>query len=192
VVRARSRHPLLGVAGSFRAVVQADGTFQVPSLAPARYLVRADLPVNPNGATWTVKSAILQDRDLADRPLEAVPGAGEASSVVVTFTDHAGEISGRLIDASGRPVTRYTIVVFTQDRSLWLTNVRRIRAVQPATDGAFAVGGLPAGDYGIAAVEGIDPETIADPAVLSQLVASAVKVTLGDGERKRQDLKVGG
>ncbi len=97
----------------------------------------------------------MNDCDLADRLLQATAGTGEVSDVVVTFTDRAAEISGRLIDASGRPVTPYSIVVFTQDRSLWLPNARRIRSAQPATDGSFAVSGLPAGEYAIAAAEKI-------------------------------------
>jgi hypothetical protein len=181
--------PLPGVSSTFRAVMQADGTFQVPSLAPGSYLVRADTPA---GTPWVVKSAIVDDRDLADRPLPAVAGAGEVSDVVVTFSHRGAEISGRLIDASGRPVTRYSIVVFTQDRTLWLPHARRIRSAQPATDGSFAIGGLPAGEYAIAAVEEIQSDELADPAFLSQLLASSFKVTLGEGERKQQDLKVGG
>ena len=184
-------NPIPGVASTFRAALQPDGTFQVPSLAPGNYVVRAD-PAAAAGTPWTLKSAIVSDRDLADRPVLANPGAGELSDVVVTFTDRPAEISGRLIDASGRPVARYSILVFTPDRSLWLPNARRIRVAQPATDGSFAVSGLPAGEYAIAAVEETQPGDLANPAFLSQLLRSAFKITLSEGERKRQDLKTGG
>ena len=184
--------PIPGVSSTFRAAVQADGTFQVPSIAPGSYIVRADVPAAPSGARWILKSAIVNDRDLADRPLQATTGADEVSDVVVTFTDRAAEISGRLIDASGRPVTRYSIVVFTQDQSLWLSNARRIRSAQPATDGSFAVSGLPAGEYAIAAVADLEDTDLSDAGFLSQLLASAFKLTLAEGDKKRQDLRVGG
>jgi hypothetical protein len=183
-------NPMPGVASTFSAALKPDGTFQVPSLPPGSYVVRAD-PAARTGAPWTLMSAIVNDRDLADRPILANPGAGELSDVVVTFTDRPAEISGRLIDASGRPVARYSIVAFTPDRSLWLPNARRIRVAQPATDGSFAISGLPAGEYAIAAVEEIQSGDLADSAFLSQLLASAFKITLKDGERKRQDLKIG-
>ena len=111
---------------------------------------------------------------------------------MVTFTDRVAEISGRLIDASSRPVTRYSIVVFTQDRSLWLPNARRIRAARPATDGSLWSSGLPAGDYAMAAVEDAEDADLSDAAFLSQLLASAFKVTLAEGENEGQDFRVGG
>jgi hypothetical protein len=182
--------PLLGTASSPRAFVNPDGTFRFSSLAPGTYLLRATLPHAATGAQWTLKSAIVNGRDLADRPLDATSG-GSLDGLVVTFTDRTAEVSGRLIDAAGRPVTRYSIVVCTVDRTLWLPGARRIRSARPATDGSFAVTGLPAGEYAIAAVEDLEDSYLADPAFLARLLASAYTVTLADGERKRQDLKVG-
>ena len=184
--------PMPGVSSTFRAALKPDGTFEVPSLAPGSYVVRADAAATPAGVRWILKSAIVNDRDLADRPLQAVAGADEVSNVVVTFTDRTAEISGRLIDASGRPVTRYSIVVVTQDRSLWLPNARRLRLAQPATDGSFAVSDLPAGEYAIAAIENAEDADLSDAGFLSQLLASALKLTLAEGEKKRQDLRTGG
>jgi hypothetical protein len=135
---------------------------------------------------------MLNGRDLADVPLAVDAGANDLEGLVVTFTDRAASISGRLVDPGGQPVTRYSIVVATTDRSLWLPNARRIRAVQPATDGSFTVSGLPAGEYAIAAAEDVEAADLADPAFLEQLLAAAFKVTLADGEQKRQDLRVGG
>jgi hypothetical protein len=38
----------------------------------------------------------------------------------------------------------------------------------------------------------VEAADLADPAFLEQLLAAAFKVTLADGEQKRQDLRVGG
>jgi hypothetical protein len=183
--------PLTGVSSTFRAAVQPGGTFRVPSLAPGSYLMRADLPPSSNGARWVLKSAMVNGRDLADRPIAAAADGTQLAGVVVTFTDRPSEISGRLIDASGRPVTRYSIVVVTRDRSLWLPSARRIRASQPATDGSFIVSDLPAGEYAIAAVEDLEEADLSNAAFLSELLASAFTLTLSEGEQKRQDLRVG-
>ena len=57
---------------------------------------------------------------------------------------------------------------------------------------SFAVAGLPAGDYAIAAVSNADASDLADPAFLARLLPSAYKFALTDGEKKKQDLSVGG
>jgi len=185
-------NPIPGVASTFRAAVQADGTFRIQSVAPGRYLMRVDVPVATAGARWTLKSAVANGRDFADRPVVAGGDGSQLSGVVATFTDRAAQVSGRLIDGSGRPVTRYSVVVFTQDRSLWLPGGRRIRAVRPATDGSFDISGLPSGDYAIAAIENAEDADLSDVAFLSEALASAFKVTLTEGEITRQDFRVGG
>jgi hypothetical protein len=185
-------NPLPGVPSTFRAAMQPDGTFRIPSVAPGRYLARVDASAATAAAQWTLKSAVVSGRDIADRPLVAAPEAGELRGAVVTFTDRAAQISGRLVDVSGRAVTRYSILVVTQDRSLWLPNARRIRSVRPATDGSFEIGGLPSGDYAIAAVENAEDADLSDAGFLSEVLTSAFTLTLADGEHKRQDFRVGG
>jgi hypothetical protein len=133
---------------------------------------------------------MLNGRDLADGAFDLKPGA-DVEGLALTFTDRAGAIAGRLVDTEGRPVTRYSVVVFTVERSLWLPNARRIKLAQPATDGSFSVGGLPAGDYAIVAAENVEDADVGDPAFLSPLLAVAYKVTVAEGETRRQDLTVG-
>jgi hypothetical protein len=62
--------------------------------------------------------------------------------------------------------------------------------VRPATDGGFAVTGLPGGAYAIAAVEHAEDVVLTDPAFLAQLLASSVAVVLAEGQRETQDLRV--
>jgi hypothetical protein len=183
--------PIPGVASTFRATVQPDGTFRVPSLAPGSYVVRAEAPASPDGTRWFLKSAIVDGRDLADYPRAAPADGTELSGLVVVLTDRLAEIGGRLVDATGRPVTRYSIVVVTTDRALWQPSARRIRAAQPATDGTFLMSGLPPGEYAIAAVEDLEEGELSSPAFLSELLTSAVTLRVAEGESRRQDLQVG-
>ena len=122
---------------------------------------------------------------------EVKPG-DTLSGLVVTFVDQASEIAGTLFDAAGRPTPEFSIVVFATDRALWSQLSRRIRATRPASDGTFKITGLPAGTYHLAAVTDYEPNEIYDPAFLELLQGASYKITLGDGEKKRQDLKVAG
>ena len=63
---------------------------------------------------------------------------------------------------------------------------------RPATDGTFRLVGLPAGAYYLCAVVDLEPGDLDDPSFLEQLVLGAIKVTLVDGERTVQNLKLAG
>jgi carboxypeptidase family protein len=184
-------NPIPGVTATFRAAMQKDGTFRVPSLAPGTYFARIEPQGTDSSRRWFLKSAVTGGRDLADRPLAAAADGSEVSNVVVTFSNRTAEISGRVIDAGNQPVTRYTIVVATTDRSLWSPGARRVRAASPATDGSFAVSDLPAGEYAVAAVQDLNPADLASEEFLTRLLASAFKLTLADGEKRQQDLRAG-
>ena len=178
------------VLSSARAVVGPKGDLVFSGLIPGSYSLVVQPPEVPGGAHWTLKSAVLHGRDLADGAFEIKPDGD--SGLVVTFSDRAGEISGRLVDPAGRPIARYSIVVFPADRALWLAGSRRVQLAPPATDGAFRIEGLPAGDYAIAATEDVERDDLSDATFLSQLLGGAYKITLGEGEKKIQDLRVGG
>jgi hypothetical protein len=63
--------------------------------------------------------------------------------------------------------------------------------VRLGTDGSYSIIGLPSGDYLLAAVTDLDPTQLADPAFLDAMSAAAIRITLSDGERKRQDIRLG-
>jgi hypothetical protein len=93
------------------------------------------------------------------------------------------------LGADDRPVPGYTVFVLPADRALRVATSRRVRSTRSSTEGAFSFADLPAGDYLLAVVTGVDPITW-ESAVLEQLAAAGVKVTIADGERKTQDLRV--
>jgi hypothetical protein len=129
-------------------------------------------------------------RDVADSPLDIKPHE-DLPELIVTFTDKVTELSGTLFDAAGRPTPDFSVIVFPADRALWLQNSRRIRPARPASDGKFRVPGLPAGDYYMAAVADYEQTDLYDASFLDQLAAAGYKITLAEGERKVQDLKLG-
>lgn len=161
-------------------------SFQAPGAMPGMFAAAAA----PVAGGWVVKSAMLNGKDLADVPLEIRDT--DVSGVVVTFTRLQTEIAGRVQDAAGRGVGGFPIVVFSADRSAWHSGSRRVLSAKPSNDGSYKVTGLPAGEYYVAALTELDPNDLADSSFLEELIASAFKITLAEGEKKVQDLKLGG
>lgn len=112
-----------------------------------------------------------------------------AADVVVTFSDRHSEISGALQTSAGQPAPDFFVVVFPADPALW-PSARRLQSARPASDGRFVFADLPAGDYLLAALS--DDEGWQTPATLQQIARSGVKVTLADGAKIVQSLKIGG
>ena len=108
------------------------------------------------------------------------------------MTDRPTEISGTLLDRLGRPAPEYSVVVFSADRAEWGIPRRSSGIVKLASDGTYNIVGLPAGRYVLCVLTDADPSSLSDPAFLEQLSAIGVPLTLAEGEKKRQDFKIGG
>ena len=65
-------------------------------------------------------------------------------------------------------------------------------AVAAASDGKFKLAGLPPGEYYMAAVTEFEYPDLSDPSFLEQFTAGAFKITLAEGEKKVQDIRMGG
>ena len=101
------------------------------------------------------------------------------------------EVSGILYDGAGRPSGDLSIVLFSTDRAMWFNGSRRVRpAVRPATDGRFTFTGLVAGEYYLAALTDVTPADLNSPQFLELVIPAAIKMAVGDGERKTQDLRI--
>ena len=119
------------------------------------------------------------------------PGV-DVSNVVVTFTDKPSELSGTVFDGLGRVTPNFPIVVFSTDQAYWTPSSRHVQTARPSSDGQFKVTGLPAGEYYVCAVTAVDRTEVYDPAFLEQLVAVSFKITIADGQKLKQDLRLGG
>jgi hypothetical protein len=171
------------------APVALDGTFAIAGIAPAAFSVRCQMPPDASSGWW-LRSVMVGGRDAQDAPLDFALGAS-VTDAVITFTDRHNELSGALQGASGLPAPEYVVVVFPADRALWQSR-RRVRTTRPATDGAFSVGDLPAGAYLLAALTDFEPSDADDSSFFERLVPQSVPVTLTEGERKVQNIRVAG
>jgi hypothetical protein len=181
--------PIRSIAFVPSAVPRADGTFELTGVPPGTFL----LSISAGGAasTWWARSAAAGDRDLLDGPIEIQRGV-EVPSVIVTLTERRTELAGLLQTASGTPASDVFIIAFAADRKQWGPLGRRVQAVRPGVDGRYLIKDLPPGDYMIAAVTDIDQDEWKDPAFLERLLPASARIAIGEGEKKVQDLRIGG
>ena len=166
------------------------GNFVMQGVPPGQYRFASTLLPGATSSAWTLKSVVAGGRDALDTPLDIKPG-GNVEGITATFTDLTTELSGTLTDGAGKPISDLSILVFSTDRSQWGSVSRRVRPpTQPSNDGKFKVTGLPAGEYYLGVVTDVEPGDWTDPSFLDQLAAAAIKVTLGEGEKKVQDIKL--
>ena len=116
----------------------------------------------------------------------------DVAGLVITFSDRVASIAGKLVDAGG-PSGHALLDRRVHGRSEVVAAERAPDSIDDAGDGRIvhrhrAARGRATRSPPRRTSSAAD---LADPAVLSQLLASAYKVTLAEGERKTQDLRVG-
>ena len=166
-----------------------DGGFTMLRVVPGRYTL--GLNGRPP-AGWVLRSVVVNGVDVTDSTFEIRRGEN-IDNAVLTLTDRPAEISGMLQDTSGAPAPEYVLIVFSADSKQWLPRSRRTQHVRPDIRGRFIARDLPAGDYLISAVTDVEDGQWHDPAFLATLAAaSPVKVTVAEGEKKTQDIRIAG
>ena len=130
------------------------------------------------------------NREGEDFELALIEPGQDVSGAMLTFGDQTQEITGVIQDAMGNPAPDYTIIVYPADQNLWGPYSRRIANTRPATDGRFQIRSLPPGNYRLAAVIDAEPGEWFNPDFLAQLVAGSIPITLAEGEKKVQDIRL--
>jgi uncharacterized protein (DUF2141 family) len=189
--------------------VDSTGAFTITGLPPGKYSLNANIQQDGGGRAgaaggraggaggvgaaapqWVIRSAATGAGDAMDFGLVVEPN--QDVSVTLTFVDRNQEISGTIQDGTGKPVADVTIILFPSDKRYWVPQARRIRSSRPGTDGKFNFSSLPPGQYNLTAVTDVEPGEWFNPDFLSQLLGASVSVTIGEAERKVQDLRVAG
>ena len=163
----------------------ATGAFELVGALPGTYTLRA----TPPAGLW-LRSAMVNGQDLLDDHIAIDGNSSDIAGVVVTFSDRVSGIQGTLTTAPGQPAPEFTVIAFPVDGRYWKAGARRVKTTRPSNDGSFALSQLPAGAYYLAALTDVEPAEAQQPAFLEQLVGSAVKVTVAEGQQARQDLRI--
>jgi protocatechuate 3,4-dioxygenase beta subunit len=176
--------PARGIALSAAGVADANGRFTITSVVPGRYRITATGGLQG----WTLASSVISGQDTLDFPIEVK--AEPIGGAILTFRDRQSELTGTIVDERGQPAPAYTVIVYPAEREFWTPGSRRISSQRPGTDGRFTFRNLPPGEYRLAPVLDPDPGAWYDPAFLEQLENTALRVPLGAGEQKGQNLRI--
>ena len=190
-----------GIPGSFAAdpaTLDADGRFKTSGSLPGRYTIGLGrtgfVSVGAGagrGGGPMVKSITANGRDITNAPLELKDS--DITDVVIKISDRAGSIAGNVRTAAGQPASTATTIIFPADYRAMVANGMtsgRVMTVAASRLGAYSANGLLAGEYLIVAVEDADVADNQDVAFFDALARGATRITLGDAEKKVQDLVI--
>jgi protocatechuate 3,4-dioxygenase beta subunit len=167
------------------AKADANGRFTLAGVTPGRYRLTAFVP---GDARWRLRAAVVDGADTLDVPFTVRPNQNVTGAAIV-FSDRMAQISGTLRTAADAGAD-YSVVLFAADPALWTAHSRRIQTGRPSADGAFVFRRLPPGEYRLAAVVNGSDGDARDPAFLRRLLPASVRIVLGDGEERVQNLTI--
>jgi uncharacterized protein (DUF2141 family) len=168
--------------------VEESGTFKTYGIPGGKYLVRVGSA--PPG--WTLRSVTSEGRDISDTPLDV--GSADVANILITFTDRQTKLTGVVRGAGGNVDPDALVVIFPADSAAWTgfgLNPRRMRSTPTAKAGTYTFGGLPPGEYVIAAVKEENLGSWQYPEMLEALSRIGSQVRLSEGDTRTQDLKTG-
>lgn len=165
-----------------QAIVEPDGSFKLSGLTPGQYVLRM------SGA-GTLKSAMIGGQDTLDFPLN-FEGDRDINDAVITVTDKISELNGALTEGAGKPVPDYTVIAVSADQRFWTPGSRRISLTRTGYDGHYSFRALPPGQYLIAVFEDFESGLQYDPEFLKTLLSAGTRVSITEGAKVSQDLRV--
>lgn len=142
-----------------------------------------------NAAAWAIKSVSYNSRDVISDGLDTT-SFDENSRVVIVMTDRISNLSGTVRDTQGRPVLDYIVVVVPQQPMEGVAATRFTRTMRPDRDGAFALRGLPPGDYVATALASLEGGREWDPDVQKAVRSAGSRVAIGEGEAVTVNLEL--
>jgi len=172
--------------GNQASRVEADGTFTITGVPAGRRAIR----VQNAPAPWSLRSVVIDGRDVTDEAIEVRNGE-KISLVQVVLTDRVATLAGTVTTERNEPAFGYTVILFSTDATTWRPQSRTIMATQPDQTGAYRFRGMPPGAYFLVAVDDVEQGEWFDSGFLDEMRPGAIRLTISDGATGAQDLKVG-
>jgi hypothetical protein len=104
--------------------------------------------------------------------------------------DRPTELAGTVVDEKGQPATEHTLLLYPVDRKYWTPQSRRIRTLRAGSDGSYIFRSVPPGDYRLTTLMDPEPGIWYDPQVLEQLDTTSIRITLLEGDKKVEHVRV--
>ena len=145
-------------------------------------------------AEWTLQEIRVGGIDVTDRVLAFGSAQQSRTDVELVLTDRVSDVTGSILDGSGRPITGSHLVMFSADRDRWYPASRFLRQATALMDGSVAIRALPPGSYYAAAVARLPAdgnEAWQDPAFLEGLIRSASSAVISEGQSQTIKLRIG-
>ncbi|HYE86397.1 MAG TPA: carboxypeptidase-like regulatory domain-containing protein, partial [Vicinamibacterales bacterium] len=161
-VGARPASPDAGPSPGAQGRVGDDWSFTLRNVSEPS-LLRTSTPQG-----WTLKSVLMNGQDVTDIPIELPPGQ-IVGGVQVVLTKKISTLSGLVMDTRGNPVLDATVIAFPSNEKLWTYQSRFIKAARPGQDGRYNITALPAEDYLVVAVQGLEDGQAGDPELLAAI-----------------------
>lgn len=169
--------------------LKPDGTFQFAGVAPGRYHARITVPAD--AASWWPRDVIANGVDIIDGVLDLSAGAS-VDGVVATLTDRPTELTGSLTSGGRLAAADCTVIAIPMEPALRETGSRRLKVTRPGTDGIYSFRDLPAGRYVLVVLTDADPDEWQSPDFLARIAPAGVPVTVTEGARTVQNLRISG
>jgi len=167
--------------------VHPDGGFTSMEYLPGKYWINASGSPGPG---WIVKSIMANGRDANVIPL-SLEGS-DLSGVVITYTDKQTQLSGVVQGTNGSPEPNGFVLIMPMNYQAWIDNgmsSRATRQTHTGSDGTYKTSVLP-GDYLVVAISDELANDWQDPAVVADLARFGARITVAEGEKKTQDLRL--
>jgi hypothetical protein len=163
----------------------ASDAFRLEGIKGGEYVIRVPFGLD----RYTVQKITVGGVDYTDRPIDGalLNGRGE---VIITLTDKMTSVRGVVRDETGVTGSA-AVIVFPVERDQWTRygfTPRRIQGSPVAGKAGYSIGGLPAGDYFIVAVDTSLVTAWQDPKFLERAAALATRLSLAWDESKTLDL----
>ena len=157
------------------------GTFLFSNVARDKYIIN----VRGLAEDLYVKSMRFAGQEVLDTGLDLTRGAAEVP-VEIVLSPTGGRVNGIVVNSEMRAANGAQVVLIPEARE----QERLYKITSTDQYGQFEVRGVAPGDYKLFAFENIEPGDFQSPDFVKRYGNSGVKVTIRDGGREAQQLKL--